>query len=502
MNLAIALWLGAVASAQSAPTAPPPENLGFIAGTLAGWEGEGFDLAPATGRGPSLRFGVSSSDRGKPGRTGLLHLTFQVPESAGVLRFQAYALRGKDQDPDENLDVLLMAANRRVIPLQVRTADAWKTVGRLLSARNGRPREYLWNVAPYVGQTLRIVLVDEDRRPNCHLFCSGFRIVPADEFDSREFSQFMIKLEREQKLAPFARFESKHFVALSNADDRFSAHRLNNCELLYDLFFDYFRRKGFRLREPPGKLMVAIFDSQSGFEAYLGQRMSASVTGIYHTGTNRLLVYDYGQNAAFVAQQKHEQGLARRIGSDLDRRRYIETVHRQAQEFRTEANIGTIMHEVAHQLAFNSGLMSREGDVPFWLAEGLACFCEATVNSAWQGIGELNPERIEPLIGPAQGHGRFIALFDLITRDDWLQAKPNMPSPLLVYAQSWALFRMLMTERPQALRHYLALSYGRRTGEHRLADFTQAFGSDLPRLELRYHEYVKEMVERNPRPRR
>src|SRR5262249_8714849 len=217
-------------------------------------------------------------------------------------------------------------------------------------------------------------------------------------------------------------------------------------------------------------------------------RMSPGITGVYHTGTNRLVVYDYGQNTAFVAAKRHEEAMARRIGSDLDRRRQIETVNRQARELRTEANIGTVMHEVAHQLSFNCGLLNRDADIPFWVAEGLACFCEATQNSSWQGIGEMNPERINPLIGPAHGHGRFISLYDLVTRDDWMQGKPNQPSPLLVYAQSWALFHMLMKERPEHLRQFLAVTSLRSTPDRRLADFTQVFGSDLGRLAVRYPE--------------
>jgi hypothetical protein len=495
VTLTLALILCTAAGAAA------PDNLDFGTGKLDGWEGSGFSLTTGNGKGPSLRFGVSSGDQDKKGHHALLHLTFEVPEGAGVIRFQAHAVRGKNHGADENLDVLLMAPGRRVIPKQVRTKDGWKPASRLLPAQNGRPREYMWQVSNYIGQTLRIILVDEDKRPGCHLFCTGFQAIPAEEFDTQEFGQYMLRLVREHKLPPVARFESTQFVALSNADDRFTELRLNNCELLYDLFFDYFGRKGFRLREPPAKLMVAIFDSQYGFESYLGQRMSPSVTGIYHTTTNRLVVYDYGQNTAFVAGKRQREAMARRVGSDLERRRRIETVNRQAQEFRTEANIGTVMHEVAHQLSFNTGMLNRDGDVPFWLAEGLACYCEATIHSSWQGIGEMNPERIEPLVGPVRGQGRLASLHDLITRDDWMQKRPNKPSPLLVYAQSWALFHMLMKERPDQLRYYMELIYRRRTPDHRLADFTQAFGTELNRLELRYTEYIKELVERYRPPR-
>jgi hypothetical protein len=148
---------------------------------------------------------------------------------------------------------------------------------------------------------------------------------------------------------------------------------------------------------------------------------------------------------------------------------------------------------VAHQLSFNCGMLNRDGDVPFWLAEGLATYCEATDNGAWQGIGEANPERIMPLAGPVRGQGGFIKLRDLLERDDWMK---DTKTALLAYAQSWALFKMLMEERPAQLRKFLELIYARRTSDHRPGDFAAAFGIEVERLELRYLEFMKEQVER------
>ena len=303
----------------------------------------------------------------------------------------------------------------------------------------------------------------------------------------------MHHLTAENKLGPAARFESKHFIAYSNADDEFAEMRLNNCELIYDLFFEHFRKKGFKVHEPATKMMVAVFDSQAGMEAYIGQRMPTAVTGLYHPKTNRLVVYDYGQNRDFEDAKKQARPNARRIGSDLDRRRYIDTVNRRASEFRTEANIGTVMHEVAHQLSFNCGMLNRDGDTPFWVAEGLATYCEATENGAWQGIGEPNPERIMPLVGPAHGQGGFIKLRDLLEPrrlDEGHEDGADGVRPEL------ALFKMLMEERPAQLRKFLELNYSRRTHDHRPADFAAAFGIEVERLELRYLEFMKEQVDR------
>lgn len=498
---AVTLLIALLATAAP-PALQAPANLDFAAGTLQGWEGDGFYVTTATGKGPSLASGVCSSDMGRAGRKAMLHRTFVVPPNAGVLRCVAHVRRPKEKEDDGKIDILLMAAGRLVLPKAVRASEDWQPVNRILPPQNGRPREYLWDVSNYVGQTLRLALIDDDARPGCHLFCGGFRIISRDEHDGREFCRFMVRLTNDHKLPPVARFESKHFMALSNADDAFTEARVQNCELIYELFFDHFGRRGFRLHEPAGKLMVAIFDGQSGFEAYLGRRMPAGVTGIYHTKTNRLVVYDFGRNDSFIAARRQMEQEGRRIGPDLERMRFLETANRRAKEFRTGINVGTIMHEVAHQLSFNTGLLNRDGDMPAWLAEGLACYCEATDHTTWQGIGEANPERIGPLAAQVRGNKPFIPLRDLVAGDGWLRgAHANEGLVLLGYAQSWALFRMLMDERPEQLRAYLRLIWPRRSEDHRLTDFGQAFGADLGRLDLRYNEYMKEVVEQNARRR-
>src|SRR5262249_50075338 len=142
-----------------------------------------------------------------------------------------------------------------------------------------------------------------------------------------------------------------------------------------------------------------------------------------------------------------------------------------------------------------------EGDVAAWLAEGLACYCEATDNGAWQGIGEANPHRAASLAGPARGQGSFIPLKDLIGSDDWLRKAGRGDQILLGYAQSWALFQMLIEERPKALRRYLELIADRRTPDSRLADFVQTFG-DLTELEKSYQAYLREVVRQQVNRRR
>jgi hypothetical protein len=172
-------------------------------------------------------------------------------------------------------------------------------------------------------------------------------------------------------------------------------------------------------------------------------------------------------------------------------------VSRQAREFRTGANIGTTMHEVAHQLSFNCGMLNRNGDVPAWLAEGLACYCESTEDGTWLGIGTNNPSRLRSLSGPVKGQGQLFHLQDLVASDSWVRAR-NGRTVLTGYAQSWVLFRFLMQEKSRALARYLDLIYSPRTPDHRLTDFRQVLGSDLTQMELCYLTYLKQIVKAYP----
>jgi hypothetical protein len=160
------------------------------------------------------------------------------------------------------------------------------------------------------------------------------------------------------------------------------------------------------------------------------------------------------------------------------------------------------MHEVAHQLSFNSGMLTREGDVPLWLGEGLACYCESTDNGSWLGIGEPNQERILRLINGTKTKNGLMPLEALIESDDWLRSQSTTQGVLLGYAQSWALFRMLMEQRPKAMQNYLELIKKRKTSDYRVDDFRQAFGKDLEKLQNQYLEYVKQVVQQSYRPRK
>ncbi len=306
----------------------------------------------------------------------------------------------------------------------------------------------------------------------------------------------MQHLARKHRLSPLGpRFQSKHFIALGNTDETFIRTQLEHCELLYQHFLSHFRHKGFRLSPPPTKLMVALFDRQEGFEAYLGGPVPPIITGIYHPASNRLVVYDFGRNRTLLKNREQAEQFARTLPSDPQRAFVLGSLSRQASDIRNDANLATIMHEAAHQMSFNTGMVSRDGDHPLWLVEGLATYCESTEQGLWQGIGEPNSERLRPLAAAQRGELTFLPLRSLVEGDRWVRGPGGHQRALIGYAQSWALFRMLMEEQPRAMRQYFELIYPRRTPEHRLADFVEVFGTDLAKMERRHRAYIKRIAE-------
>ncbi|MFO0965580.1 MAG: DUF1570 domain-containing protein [Gemmataceae bacterium] len=464
-----------------------PANLDLADGTLKGWDGSGFKIARLEKAGGG--FALSSDDAANPTREGMIRYVLRMPRNVSKLVFKAQAVTPAGVLPDARLDIVLAGDDEAAVPRHVRTAAGWAPAPRLFGAVDGKALEYAWDVGDHQGRLMQIVLIDKDARPGCHLVASGFRFVKVDPFQVEDFTRYIVEIQGTAKLEPFARFDSKRFLALSNASEKFSMQTMRFCEIIYDLFFVHFQKKGFALKHPAQTLMLAVFDSPDGFEAYLKRKMPAGITGIYDQKTNRLVIYDLRTNRGLLAER--DKALKRPVPSDKGR--YVDAVHAHFDEIAKDFNVGTTMHEAAHQLSFNAGLLNRQGDVPAWLAEGLACYCEATDRGDWQAIGAANPGRINDLRPSVAGKRPWIPLRTLLQSEEWLAG----PQALQGYAQSWALFHMLMHEETPRLRAYLKAVYPRPFPEYRVQDFAAAFG-DVGAFETRYQAYMRKLVEAHP----
>lgn len=465
-----------------------PANLDFSKGNLAGWEGSGFAWTAATAARPA---GASSADTAAS-RTGMIRLAFRIPAGARQIVFQAVSEVGGDNEPDGRLRVVLAGVDQVPVATSMKTSSGvWSPTSRIHIGWLGQPRTYAWEVAPFAGKLMQIVLIDQDDRPGYSLWAGGFRIIGSDpattgDLLDADFGPRMLSLQEKHRLTPMARFDSKHFTAISNAGDAFTAERLRNCEVFHDLFLKHFKEKGFSVVPPPNRMMIAIFDSHEGFDAYFGERMPSGIAGVYDPKTNRLVLYDYATNRGLEAAKRAALKHGSAIFDPLARDRYVETIERLVGDESKEENLSTTMHECAHQISFNCGLLKRMGDVPASIAEGLATYCEATDQGDWTTLGSTNPMRVATL---RRAGGNYILLTELIRDDRWRGTR----NVYLGYAQSWSLFHFLMHREPAGLKKYFQTIAPRRAPESRLADFQEAFGS-LSVLETRYQAYMDQLI--------
>jgi hypothetical protein len=255
-------------------------------------------------------------------------------------------------------------------------------------------------------------------------------------------------------LGPFRAGRTTHYLGIGDAPDAFRAQAMEICEAVARDYLAYFRAKGFAVLRPERRLTVVILADADALAAFLGAEPGTAVGGFYDLETNRLVIYDY---------RSQGRAAAPRAG---------------------RANTIALVHEAAHQLTFNTGLLDRRGDVPLGISEGLAMFVEVRPPSGKSPPGQPNPGRLQGLtLGLRRGLS-WIPVDRLIADDGPLAGDADELAQQLAYGQGWLLVDHLMKD-PQRLpqfRAYLDAIRPRRDARHRIEDATQAFG-DLDHLD-------------------
>ncbi|MBX7168259.1 MAG: DUF1570 domain-containing protein [Pirellulales bacterium] len=238
-------------------------------------------------------------------------------------------------------------------------------------------------------------------------------------------------------------------------------------EDLYREFVHYFGVRGLKLHEPRFPLVAIVWPRHEDFLRYAaadGPRLSPNVLGYYSPKTNRITLYDVTSGKG------------------------------GAQDWATNAD--TIIHEASHQTAFNTGVHSRFGVTPRWLAEGLGTLFEA--RGVWNSRhykavqDRINQQRLadfrEGLATRPPG-----LLVELLSRDDLFESQPQR-----AYAESWALTFFLVEQLPRSYTAYLQRTAAREPFANypdtdRLADFQAEFGDNLRLLEARFLRFMEDV---------
>jgi len=254
-------------------------------------------------------------------------------------------------------------------------------------------------------------------------------------------------------LAELSWIESPHYRVIGDAPEVYLKLTLADCEAVSDDFFAYYRAQGFEVERPKNRLMAVAFANLKSYAAFLGKRPDSANGGRYDRTSNRLYVFDY-----------------RPIGANLNLRA-------------GHVNQVFLAHEAIHQLAFNSGMLDRPGDIPRAVSEGIALYGEIRKPNAPSPPGLLNTMRLTDL-AHKQRVIPWIPLPRLIVDDGPIDGKAGFDAMILAYAQSWLLVYHLM-KAPDLLpkfRDYLKAIRPRRDSKNRLDDARAHLG-DLDRLD-------------------
>ena len=262
------------------------------------------------------------------------------------------------------------------------------------------------------------------------------------------------------------------------------------CEEVSRAFRTYFARRSIPLQSAGYPMGVVIARDRAAFEtmaAQIGVVADPTLQGFYSPRSNRVLLYDPGRRTAAVdvpivrqSQQRFAAGVHPRLANgDLD---------------------ATLVHELIHQLAFNTGLHSRTGDNPQWVVEGLATMLEPDATrrnaAAKDPLARVNRERMYAFATRVRKGWTAGRLSQIVASDERFQT-----ATLDAYAEAWALTFFLSETRSGRYSALLRSLAGRTTlhdlqPDERTAMFQAAFGRDLARLEVAWLRYMDELAER------
>ena len=268
---------------------------------------------------------------------------------------------------------------------------------------------------------------------------------------------------------------TEHFVICYNTSDVYARWNSELYEKLFKGFYRFWKEKGVELTSPRFPLVALIFETQGDYIQFASKEFAGAqnTIGYYHQETNRLASYDLTGIQGLIPPK-----------SQIMRAELINQIVSRPQG---ERLIATIIHEVCHQLSFNSGLQVRLGDNPLWVSEGLATFFETpdlSTQNGWAGIGKLNKHNFLNLANyfPSRTND---SLELLLMDDNRLRKGDTMESS---YAEAWGLTFYLLKSKPKQFANYLERLRKKQPGsrsspKERIELFRECFGEDLKKID-------------------
>ena len=282
---------------------------------------------------------------------------------------------------------------------------------------------------------------------------------------------------------------TEHFAIVHEAGASYISGTSRTLERAYQQFYEAFSLAGFDLARSADRLVWICFPQQSKFDEYALRVEGTDLSwldGYYSTLTNRVAVVEPSPRSL----QRDKADAPSKSGSLVNlianTQSHEEVLPMSAVD--SQMDVARLTHELAHQLAFNSGLQKRGVMYPFWVSEGLATNFEFEW-LAGPGFANCSTARHDCLV-KTHAAGDLVPLKQFIVQT---KVPASAARSRRYYAQAWAFFQYLLTERGESLRNYLLrlsnLPPGQRTAKVLLREFTDSFGS-LDEVESSWNAFL------------
>ncbi len=227
--------------------------------------------------------------------------------------------------------------------------------------------------------------------------------------------------------------ETEHFAIVHEPAAKYVPGTSRTLERTYQRFYEAFSKAGFEPAPSQDRLVWICFPQQSGFNTYAMQAEGTDLSWLdsyYSTLTNRVAIVE--PSPRLLARGETEASLAPSPPVALAAREGVLPISTSGPPL----DNARLTHELAHQLAFNSGLQKRGVMYPFWVSEGLATNFEFE-SPAGAGFEQGSTARRACLL-KMRDAGELILLRQFIVQT---KAPADTARSRRQYAQAWAFFQ-------------------------------------------------------------
>lgn len=260
--------------------------------------------------------------------------------------------------------------------------------------------------------------------------------------------------------APYSdKIQTEHFNLYHDIAPQKAKTLIYLIEFSYYRFLETYAKMGFDIHLPQKQLNWICFSNAPDFTEYAlysENRNLSWLTGYYSAKTNAVTIKCSPHLPDFQSLVNPQPKFTAEY------------------QFETNTAIVEIIHEAAHQLAFNCGLQKRGVLYPLWACEGPALLYEGSL-PAFMKQSDYSQIRLEQL-SRLRKNKNLIPIRKLIT----LTGLYTGYSKSDTYAQALGFYKFLLEEHTKSLigyfNHLASLEPGNRTKKTMLREFQNAFG--------------------------